>query len=207
MDNYRRFKKLSPTFFADVLPIEQVMGMEIRPLWPDMARIAGPAYTVRCGPGDQLMLHAALYRAEPGSIIVVQAGDCRLAVSGGNVCAIAQQRGIAGFVVDGVIRDIGEVRESGFPVFARGISPKSGVKNIYLELNTAVTCGGITVSPGDIIIGDEEGIVAVPRSAQEDVLAAAEKRAAEDGTTTLAEWRGRHQALIDQILKKQGFAD
>ncbi len=207
MDNYHRFKKISPTFFADVLPIEQVMGMEIRPLWPDMARIAGPACTVRCAPGDQLMLHAALYRAEPGSIIVVEAGDCRFAVSGGNVCAIAQQRGIAGFVIDGVIRDVAEVRESGFPVFARGISPKSGVKDVYLELNTAITCGGITVSPGDVIIADEEGIVAVPGSSQEAVLAAAEKRVAVDEATSLAEWRVRHQALIDHLLKQQGCAD
>jgi 4-hydroxy-4-methyl-2-oxoglutarate aldolase len=205
MDNYRRFEKLSPTFFADVLAIENVMDHGIRPLWPDMKRIAGPAYTVRCAPGDQLMLHAAIYRAEPGSIIVVQAGDCRSAVCGGNVCAIAQQRGIAGFIVDGVVRDIGESRENGFPLFARGVSPKPGKKNVCLNLNEPITCGAIKVSPGDIVIADEEGILVVPGDHQEEILAAAEQKAARDEATSLETWRQEHQARIEGILQKQGF--
>ena len=82
-----------------------------------------------------LMLHAAIYRAESGSIIVVEAGSIEYAVSGGNVCAIAQKRGIAGFIVDGVIRDLAEVREAQFPVFARGVMPKPGVKKTLGSLN------------------------------------------------------------------------
>ena len=97
-------------------------------------------YDVR--PGDNLMLHAAIYRARPGDVIVVEAGDADYAVSGGNVCAVAQRRGITGFVVDGVIRDLAEVREARFPVFARGCIPKPGVKESLGELNQAITCGG-----------------------------------------------------------------
>src|SRR4051794_33978198 len=101
--DYSAFQTLSPTTLADVLTREQVMDIGIRPLWPGMPRAAGPAYPVRCAPGDNLMLHAAIYRAAPGSIIVVQAGDFDYAVAGGNVCAVAQKRGIAAFVVDGLI--------------------------------------------------------------------------------------------------------
>jgi 4-hydroxy-4-methyl-2-oxoglutarate aldolase len=103
-----------------------VMRHVIRPLWTPMPRIAGPAYTVRTVKHDNLMLHAAIYHAEPGDVIVVQAGDDKMAVAGGNVCAVAQRRGVGGFVVDGVIRDVGESRGRGFPVFARGISPIAG---------------------------------------------------------------------------------
>ena len=121
------FKDVPPTTLADLLGREQVMDIGIRPLW-DAPRIAGPAYTVRCVPGDNLMLHAAIHRAEPGSVIVVESGDLDYALAGGNVCAVAQRRGVAGFVLDGLIRDLGEVREAGFPVFARGVIPIPGTK-------------------------------------------------------------------------------
>ena len=113
MNDFAKFAALSPTAYADGgLGREQFIEMGIRQMWSPMPRIAGPAYTVSCPPGDNLMLHAAIYRAEPGSVIVVQAGDARYALSGGNVCATAQQRGIAGIVIDGVNRDVAEVREA-----------------------------------------------------------------------------------------------
>jgi 4-hydroxy-4-methyl-2-oxoglutarate aldolase len=95
---------------ADILGRAQVIALPIRPLWSS-DRIAGPAFTVRCPPGDDLMLHAATYRAEPGSVVVAESDDTDNALAGGNVCAVAQRRGVAGFVLDGVIRDIGEVRD------------------------------------------------------------------------------------------------
>ena len=121
--NYDKYKAISPTAYADGLEREQFMSMEIRALWPQIPRIAGPAYTVRCVPGDNLMLHAAIYRASPGDVIVVEAGNSDYAMSGGNVCAIAQKRGITAFIIDGAIRDIAEVREARFPVFAKGVIP------------------------------------------------------------------------------------
>jgi len=87
------FQDVSPTILADILGRSQVMDIGIRPLWAPMTRVAGPAFTVRCAPGDNLMLHAAIYRAEPGSILVVEAGDVDYALAGGNVCAIAKRRG------------------------------------------------------------------------------------------------------------------
>ena len=121
MLNIEKYREISPTAYADGLPRSQFMDFGIKAMWQPIPRIAGIAYTVKCYPGDNLMLHAAIYRAKPGSVIVVEAGNCDYAVSGGNVCAIAQKRGIAGLVVDGVIRDLEEVRAGKFPVFARGV--------------------------------------------------------------------------------------
>src|SRR5207249_9434934 len=104
------FAKLSPTTICDVLTRDRVMDIGIRPLWPGMPRVAGPAYPVGCPPGDNLMLHAAIYRAEPGSIIVAQGGDNDYALGGGNVCAVAEKRGVVAFVLEGVIGELAEMR-------------------------------------------------------------------------------------------------
>ena len=156
-------------------------------------------------PGDNLMLHAAIYRAAPGSVIVVKAGDVDYAVSGGNVCAIAQKRGIAGFVVDGVIRDVAEVRECNFPVFARGVMPIPGKKQGPGTLNQPITCGGVRVLPGDIVVADEEGIVVVPIAQQETAWAIAKQRSDRDAAQSLAEWETNHRAKIDRILTEMGW--
>ena len=206
MSDYTAFIDLSPTTLADVLNFEQVMDIGIRPLWQPMPRIAGPAYPVRCAPGDNLMLHAAIYRAPPGAVIVVQAGDLDYAVSGGNVCAVASKRGIAGFVVDGVIRDLAEVRADQFPVFARGVSPIPGGKDGPGILNGVIRCGGVEVAPGDIVVADEEGIVVVPAAQQDAVLAAARQRAARDAALGLEEWEAEHHARIEAILRSRGLA-
>jgi 4-hydroxy-4-methyl-2-oxoglutarate aldolase len=201
------FKRLSPTTLADLLGRGQVMDMGIRPLWPSIPRVAGPAFTVRCPPGDHLMLHAAIHRAAPGSIIVVEGGGVDYALAGGNVCAVAQRRGIAAFVADGVIRDLAEVRERGFPVFARGVIPIPGTKAAAGPLNVPVRCGGVTVSPGDIVVADEEGIVVTPRARQEQVLRDAEAKVTKEAGETLDAWERAHRARIDLILREQGFED
>lgn len=204
-DDVTGFKDISPTTLADFLGREQVMDIGVRPLWPSMPRIAGPAFTVRCPAGDNLMLHAAIYRAEPGSVIVVQAGDADYALAGGNVCAVAQRRGIAGFVLDGVIRDLAEVRESGFPVFARGVIPIPGTKAAVEPLNREVRCGGVAVNAGDIVVADEEGIVVTPRARRDEVLSASRAKLAKEAAETLDEWEAAHRARIDKILADGGF--
>lgn len=108
------FRDIPTTTLADLLGREHVMDIGIRPLWQPVPRVAGPAFTVRCPPGDNLMLHAAVHRAAPGAVIVVESGDLEYALAGGNVCAVAQRRGVAAFVADGLIRDLAEVRELGF---------------------------------------------------------------------------------------------
>jgi regulator of RNase E activity RraA len=207
VNEFAEFLDISPTTLADVLGREQVMDIGIRPLWPSMPRLAGPAFTVRCAPGDNLMLHAAIHRAARGSVIVVEAGDVDYAVSGGNVCAVAQRRGVAGFVVDGVIRDIAEVREMGFPVFARGVIPIPGAKDVVAPLNEPVRCGGVNVAAGDHVVADEEGIVVVPAARREQVLGDAQARLAKEAGESIDDWERAHRARIDAILAERGSTD
>jgi 4-hydroxy-4-methyl-2-oxoglutarate aldolase len=198
-------KKLSPTALADMLTLESVMRHVIRPLWPDMPRVAGPAFTVRTAKHDNLMLHAAIYRAEPGDVIVVEAGDEEMAVAGGNVCAVAQRHGVAGFIIDGVIRDVAEARGNGFPIFARGVSPIPGAKDGPGEINGTITCGGVKVHPGDVIVADEEGIVVVPRAEAGEVLKKAQSKAATDAAESLDEWERKHRARVESTLHAKGY--
>ena len=170
-----------------------------------MPRLAGPAYPVACPAGDNLMLHIAIHRAPPGSVIVCAAGDSNWAMAGGNVCAYAQQRSIAGFVVDGVIRDLAETRERRFPVFARGVIPIPGVRKTAGLIDVPVVCGGVTVAPGDVVVADEEGIVVVPKGQAQAILAQAIQRADKDAKTTLADWAKAHKAPIDELTRSLGI--
>jgi 4-hydroxy-4-methyl-2-oxoglutarate aldolase len=199
------FVTISPCTFAEVVTRDRVMDPAIRPLWEPMPRVAGPAYPVACPAGDNLMLHVAIHRAPAGSVIVCAAGDCNWAMAGGNVCAYAQQRGIAGFVVDGVIRDIAETRKNKFPVFGRGVIPIPGVRKTPGLINVPVVCGGVTVAPGDIVIADEEGIVVVPKAHAAELLSKAQTRAKKEEETTLEQWVKNHKERIDEAVKTLGI--
>ena len=200
-----RFARMATTTYSDVLTRDRVMDFGMRPLWMPIPRIAGPAYPVRNEPADNTMLHVAIHRAPPGSIILCQAGDNDYAQAGGNVCAWAQKRGIAGLVVDGVVRDVGESRENGFPIFGRGILPIPAKRTKKGVLNGPVTCGGVSVAPGDMVIADEEGIVVLPAAKAGEILAAAEARAAKDAATSLEDWVAAHKKAIDDLVKKLGI--
>ncbi|MFT4938867.1 MAG: 4-hydroxy-4-methyl-2-oxoglutarate aldolase [Paraglaciecola sp.] len=195
------FAAISPCEYADGLGREQFVDFAIKALWSEIPRIAGPAFTVKCAPGDHLSLHAAIYEASAGDIIVVEA-DPHYAVAGGNVCAIAQQRGIAGFVVDGVIRDLAQVRKLKFPVFARGVIPKPGAKTHIFPFNQTITCGGAKVNSGDIIVADEEGIAVIPQAKMEEVYAIAQARTDKDAAIDLDQWRTEHQQKVASLVLK-----
>ncbi|WP_100643666.1 RraA family protein [Alteromonas facilis] len=200
----QRISALSPCDFADALPVSQFIDPAISSLWQPVPKLVGRAYTVSCPDGDHLMFHTAIYRAKPVDVIVA-VGDPTYALAGGNVCAIAQQNGIAGCVIDGRVRDLAEIRDMQFPVFAKGVIPKPGAKKQIGTLNTPVTCGGVTVEDGDYIIADEEGIAVIP---QADILAALEKaeaRAHKDASTPLPQWREQHKATVDKALQALGF--
>ncbi|MFF6876695.1 MULTISPECIES: RraA family protein [unclassified Streptomyces] len=207
MTDVDAFTDIPTTTLAPLLGREQVMDIGIRPLWDPVPRVAGPAFTVRCPPGDNLMLHAAIHRAGPGSVVVVESGDLDYALAGGNVCAVARRRGIAAFVADGVIRDLAEVREMRFPVFARGVIPIPGTKSAARPLNERVRCGGVTVDAGDTVVADEEGIVVVPGARREEILAAARTKLAEEAAESLDTWESEHRARVGKILADQGFDD
>ena len=133
--------------------------------------LCGPACTVKVFPGDNLMVHKALDVAKPGDIVVVDAGGSTLnAVLGDLVSSKAKHRHIAGFVVDGLIRDLPNIIPLDFPIFARGTTPIGPLHRGPGEINYPICCGGVVVSPGDIIVADAAGIVLVPREITEELL-------------------------------------
>jgi 4-hydroxy-4-methyl-2-oxoglutarate aldolase len=150
------------------------------------------------------MLHAAIYRARAGSVIVVESGDLDYALAGGNVCGVAQRHGIAGFVLDGLVRDIGEIRGMGFPVFARGVIPKPGAKAAVAPLGVPVRCGGVVVNDGDLVVADEDGVVVVPHATGDALLRAARDKAAKEAAQSLEDWETDHRARIDKLLAEHG---
>lgn len=202
MIDYAAFAEIPPPDIAGCVERDNVMDIGIRELWQGSPRIAGPAFTVQCAPGDHLMLHAAIYEAAPGDILVVQGGDVDYALAGGNVCAIAKQRGILGMVIDGVVRDIGEARELEFPIFARGVIPYPATKKVFMPLNQPIVCGGAKVHDRDVVIADEEGIVVVPQAQAELVLTNAQAAVKKETEMSLAEWQAEHFAKVTAAVQK-----
>jgi regulator of RNase E activity RraA len=137
-------------------------------------RLVGPALTVWTRPGDNLVVHKALDLARPGDVVVVDAGgDTRRAIVGDLICRYAARRGVAGLVVDGAARDVGDIAERGVPVFAKGISHLGPYKNGPGEIRGQVSIAGMPVRQGDLVVGDENGVIAIPRHRADQVIAAA----------------------------------
>jgi 4-hydroxy-4-methyl-2-oxoglutarate aldolase len=139
-------------------------------------RLAGPALTAVCPPGDNLMIHVAVARANPGDVLVVQCNDANYGVWGEVLTVAAIARGIVGLVLDGSVRDLAAIRALDFPVLARGTCLRGTVKEELGVVNVPITCGGALVRPGDIIVGDESGIVVIPPTAAEQIATRAEER-------------------------------
>jgi len=201
----KQLLEVSPCEYSEGLPIEQFIDPVIHQMWSQMPRVAGPAFTVKCGKGDHLSLHAAIYRAKAGDVIVVEAGS-DYANAGGNVCAVAKQRGIVAMIIDGFIRDIGEIRDARFPVYARGLMPKPGVKEQMFPLNQPIQCGGVTVNAGDYVVADEEGIAVIPKDKLVEVYNLAKARTDKDAVINLAEWKAQHSKKIESKLREIGYS-
>ena len=133
-------------------------------------KIIGSACTVKVYPGDNLMVHKALDIAQPGDIIVIDCGALCNGIIGDLIATKAKHRGVAGFVIDGLIRDVEGIREIGMPVYARGNTPKGPLHRGPGEINYAISCGGIVVNPGDIIYGDANGVVTIHREFANELL-------------------------------------
>jgi 4-hydroxy-4-methyl-2-oxoglutarate aldolase len=139
------------------------MDYRIKPIDP-ASRMCGTAVTIRTRPGDNLAIYQALELAGAGDVLVIQTYDHTVGSTIGDlVVNNAKRRGLAGIVCDGLVRDASGIRATGLPVFARGLSPSSPFKDGGAEINGAISCGGVTVHPGDVIVGDEDGVVVVPQ--------------------------------------------
>jgi len=198
--------QISTCEYAEALPREQFVDYVIRQMWPQMPRMVGPAFTVKCGKGDHLSLHAAIYQANAGDVLVVET-DGAFATTGGNVCAIAQQRGIKGMIIDGLIRDLAEIREMKFPVYARGVIPIPAKKEQIFPFNHSIKCGGVRVNGGDIVVADEDGIAIIPVTELLHVYKAGKARTEADAALNLSQWQAQHQKKINSKLQELGYGE
>ena len=165
-----QFRKFASPDISDLMNRLYTMSSAIHNLINDNP-ICGPACTVKVFPGDNLMVHKALDIAQPGDIIVVDAGSTPMnGVIGDLVANKAMHRGIQAFVIDGLVRDLPGIKEVGLPVYARGVSPIGPLHRGPGEINYPVCCGGIVVNPGDIIIGDTNGLTVVRLDFAKEIL-------------------------------------
>lgn len=170
------FRNLPVANVSDCMARMVAGGCDLRPMHRP-AYLAGPALTVRTRPGDNLMVHRALEMAQPGEVVVVDAGgDLTNAIIGELMIAFARSRGIAGIVIDGAVRDIAAIAADTFPVYARGVTHRGPYKDGPGTINGLISVGGMPIQPGDLILGDQDGLVAVPADHAVAILAAAQKK-------------------------------
>jgi regulator of RNase E activity RraA len=168
-DLYERLLAIEVSALCDADKTLPVLDPAIRAMVPDV-RMAGPAFPLTAE-DDHLPVFSALAEAAPGDVLVIATNGHRLAVLGELFATEARRRGLAGVVIDGACRDVAGLRRVGLPVFARGTLPRSGTTVSRAPLRTTVTCGGLEVHPGDVVFGDDDGVVV---AAPEQVSAALE---------------------------------
>lgn len=180
-------------------------GAALRPMHRG-GKMCGAAFTVKVAPGDNLMVHKAIDIAAPGDVIVVDAGgELTHAIIGDIMSSHAEKRGVTGFVIYGAIRDSAEIHARSFPVYACGVTHRGPYKNGPGEINVPIAIDGMVIHPGDIIVGDADGVVAVPLAYAEDVLALAQAQLTKETATLKAIAKGKiDRRWVDELLKQGG---
>lgn len=193
---HERLSKLQVSHLSDAMGRTGVLD-GLHPVNPQ-SRLVARAFTVRAMPGDNLTLHWAVTQAQPGEVIVVDAGGLLSVALWGELMSLAAQaRGIAGLVIDGAIRDQETLATMDFPVYAKGSTPRGPVKASMGEINTPISCGGVVVKPGDLIVGDADGVAVIPQEKLDAILSAAEAIAAKE--EMLKEKIARGERLFDLL--------
>lgn len=180
-------------------------GSRLRPMHKS-GQMAGPALTVKSRPGDNLMLHKAIDMAEPGDIIVCDAGgDLTNSLMGELMLAHAIKRGVGGFVLNGAVRDVEAFLDVNLPVFAAGVSHRGPYKDGPGEINVSVAIDGMVIEPGDLVIGDWDGVLSIPLDDVESILKKTnEKQAAEAVDMAKIEAGEWDRSWVDKTLKDRG---
>ncbi|MCM2292645.1 RraA family protein [Allorhizobium sp. BGMRC 0089] len=199
------FRALPVANVSDVMSRMTAAGPALRPYYTG-GTMTGAAVTVKARPGDNLMVHKALDIAEPGDIVVVDAGgDLTNAIIGELMVAHAAQRGLGGIVIFGAIRDSAELQAGSFPVFAAGVTHRGPYKDGPGEVNVPISLNGMVIHPGDLICGDADGVLSVPIDAAEAIFAAATKKhQAETAQMANIKIGKNERAWVDATLNKLG---
>ncbi len=172
----RQFLDVPVANVSDCMSRMTAGGARLRPMHGG-GRMAGPALTVKTRPGDNLMVHKALQLAVPGDVIVVDAGgDLTNAIIGEIMVGDAVLRQLGGIVINGAIRDAGALRAGDFPVFAAGVTHRGPYKDGPGEINVPIAIDGMVIEPGDLVIGDDDGLLCVPYAEAANLLAAAQAK-------------------------------
>ena len=200
------FAKMVTPHLSDSMERLYAGGPRLRPMHRE-GKLAGPAFTVKTAAGDNLLVHKALDAARPGDVIVVDAGGfLDNAIIGELMMTRAKQRGVAGIVIWGAIRDSAEIGAGTYPVFAAGVTHRGPYKNGPGEINVPIMMGGTPVSPGDIIVGDADGLVAVPQELADQVLASAKAILAKETASMKQILAGTvDRGWVDKALKEKGY--
>jgi RraA family protein len=169
-----RAKNLNTTLLSDAMGCIGSMDYRIKPIATGM-KIVGTAATLSLRPGDNLFLHQAIYTGKEGFVLVVDGkGHKENAYLGELMAAAAKAVGLNGIVIDGLVRDKQALEALGFPIYAKGFIPNGPFKDEPGEINVPISCGGVSVYPGDLIVGDDDGVIVVPLNKIEDALIKAE---------------------------------
>lgn len=171
----REFSLLPTATISDCLGRHGAVDASIQPLYHEIS-MAGVALTVLCYPGDNIMTHRALEMVQPGDVLVIDDGNYGTGCFGHRSAMLMRSRGGVGAVMSGSVRDARELRRDRFPIFCKGVSPRAPQKNTPGSINVPVHVGGIVVRPGDIVIGDDDGVVVVPLGEARSVLARCKER-------------------------------
>ena len=182
----RQAGEFQAAILADVNGRRGALHGRIAALRPRM-KLAGPALTVDVRPGDNLMIHAAMALAQPGDVLVIDVkGDQTAALMGTIMMTACKQLGLAGVVLDGAVRDSLEIDEMDFPVFSVGTNPNGPTKNVPGRIGHPITCGGVSVRSGDLVVADADGVVVIERERTESLLPLA-RRKVEDEAARIAQ--------------------
>ena len=189
-----RARTFQAAILADVAGRRGTMHARVSPVDPKMI-VAGPAFTVEVRPGDNLMIHAAIALARPGDVLVIDGkGDQTAALMGTLMLSACKKLGLAGVVVDGAIRDRLELLDLGFPVFSAGFNPAGPTKYVPGRINHPISAGGTTVYPGDLIVGDADGVVVIEREKAPAMMDLAVKKVADEAARLEAIARGETES-------------
>lgn len=200
---------LPTSVLGDVMGGRLVGTTALRPVNRSPINACGNAFTVRVRAGDNLLIHKALDLLRSGDVLVVDGeGDTSRALVGEIMMTSARTRGAVAFVMDGAVRDVEAFEEHRFPCWARGVSLRGPYKDGPGSINVPVTVGGMVVNPGDVIVGDCDGVIAVPAALATEVAAKARAKVAQEQETITAILAGTYSsAWVDAALKQKGYQE